>query len=167
MNGYTGYWKCSDFATSHKGNKSTEHMTHRWAILRSAIPMNVSIQKTVALVLCLAKLHNYCIVADDNVVLPCTASDEWQHEINGAVPMVETEHSDSGGGITPRQLLEGGHHFDDIGGITGRYNRQRRYNYVCENQGVTQPRDRLHDLVASVGLTRPSLQVRSSVQNNL
>ena len=37
---------------------------------------------------------------------------------------------------TPRQLLEGGHHFDDIGGITGRYNRQQRYNYICENKGV-------------------------------
>ena len=140
-------------------------LTHRWSILRSAIPMNVSIRKTVALVLCLAKLHNYCIDADDNVVLPCTASDEWQHEVNGAVPMEETEHSDSSGGITPRQLLEGGHHFDDIGGITGRYNRQRRYNYICENQGVTQPRDRLHDSIASMGLTRPSLQVRS-IQNN-
>jgi hypothetical protein len=32
--------------------------THRWSILRSAIPMNVSVRKTVALVICLAKLHN-------------------------------------------------------------------------------------------------------------
>ena len=94
-------------------------LTHRWSILRSAIPMNVSIRKTVALVLCLAKMHNSCIVADDNVVLSCTASDEWKNEVNGAVQMIETEHSDSSGGITPRQLLDGGHHFDDTG-INGR-----------------------------------------------
>jgi hypothetical protein len=48
--------------------------THRWAILRSAIPMNVSIQKTIALVVALAKLHNVCIVeANDSIVLPGTA----------------------------------------------------------------------------------------------
>ena len=33
-------------------------LTHRWAVLRSAIPMNITIQKTVALVtMALAKLH--------------------------------------------------------------------------------------------------------------
>jgi hypothetical protein len=53
--------------------------THRWSILRSAIPMNVSVRKTVALVLCLAKLHNYCVDADDTDILLSTASDEWQH----------------------------------------------------------------------------------------
>jgi hypothetical protein len=31
-------------------------LTHRWATLRSAIPMNVTIQKTVALVLALATI---------------------------------------------------------------------------------------------------------------
>jgi hypothetical protein len=135
-------------------------LTHRWSILRSAIPINVSIRTTVALVLCLAKLHNYCIDADNTtVVLSSTASDEWQHEMNGAVPMVPTDHSDSNGGITPRQLLDGGNHFDDIG-INGRYNRQRRYNYMTAIEGTQLPRDRLHDLVASVGLTRPSLVTR-------
>jgi hypothetical protein len=29
--------------------------------------------------------------------------------------MEEMEHFDSSGGITPRQLVDGGHHFDDIG----------------------------------------------------
>jgi hypothetical protein len=40
-------------------------LTMRWAILRSAIPVNVTIKKTVALVLALAKLHNYCIEVED------------------------------------------------------------------------------------------------------
>ena len=98
-------------------------------------------------------------------MLPCTASDEWQNEVNGAVPMVQMEHYNSSDGMTPRQLMDGGNHSDDIGGINSRYNRQRRYNYVCENECRMLPRNRLHNLVASVGLTRPSLQVRS-VQNN-
>ncbi len=33
----------------------------RWGILRFATPLGITIQKTVALVNALAKLHNYCI----------------------------------------------------------------------------------------------------------
>ena len=128
--------------------------TNRWSILRSAIPMNVSVQKTVALVLALAKLHNHCIDADDRAVLPSTATDTWESEVNGAVPLVETEHRDSvNEGITPRQLLDGGYHFDDVGGIQERHTRQRRYNYMAETQGIVLPRDKLHSLVACAGLT--------------
>ena len=106
-------------------------------------------------------MHNYCIDSDDTVVLSRTASDEWQHEMQGAVPTVATDPSDSNGGIAPRQLLDGGNHFDDIG-LSGRYNRQRRgYNYISENEGTPLPQDRQHDfLVASAGLTRPSLVTR-------
>ena len=133
-------------------------LTHRWAILRSAIPMNVSVQKTVALVLALAKLHNYFIDADGASDLTFTASDEWQHEINGAVPLVTTGDSQesSGHDVVPEQLLDGGNHFDDIGGVNGRYNRQRRYNTISENAGVALPRDRLHSYVAAIGVTRPT-----------
>lgn len=52
-------------------------LTNRWGILRSAIRMNVSVVKTIALALALAKLHNFCIgEANDTVVLPATARDE-------------------------------------------------------------------------------------------
>jgi hypothetical protein len=110
-------------------------------------------------VLALAKLHNFCIVeANDTVVLPATARDAWRNEVNGAVPLVyQTQHPESSG-ITPTQLLNGGNHFDDVG-TNGRYNRQRRYNYMAEMAGgALLPRDRLHSFVASVGLTQPSLQ---------
>jgi hypothetical protein len=36
-------------------------LVSRWGILISAIPCNVTIVKTVALVSCLARLHNFCI----------------------------------------------------------------------------------------------------------
>jgi hypothetical protein len=134
-------------------------LTHRWTMLRSAIPMKVSIKRTVALVIALAKLHNYCIDCDSGRVLaPSTASDQWQSELHGAIPLVATtEHQR---GVTPTQLLDGGQHFDDIG-INGRYNRQRRYNYMADTGGIPPlPRDRLHSLVESLGLTRPSLATR-------
>jgi hypothetical protein len=36
-------------------------LVSRWGILRSAIPCNLTIVKTIALVSCLARLHNFCI----------------------------------------------------------------------------------------------------------
>lgn len=141
-------------------------LTHRWAILRSAIPVNVTVQKTVALVLALAKLHNYCI---DEKEASCDAAygsaiDEWRNELTGAVPLVETNQqyapdnaSTTIGTVTPHQLLDGGNHFDDIG-LNGRYNRQRRYNYLSRINGSPLPRERLHSHVADTGITRPTPQ---------
>ena len=42
-------------------------LTKRWAIQRSAIPVGVTVAKTVALALVLAKLHIYCIDEDCDV----------------------------------------------------------------------------------------------------
>lgn len=75
--------------------------------------MNVSILQKVCCII-------ICIDANDNVVLSSTASDKWQCEIHGAVPMVPTDHSDSKEGNTPCLLLDGGNQFDDIG-ISGSY----------------------------------------------
>ena len=124
--------------------------------------MNVAVHKTVALVFALSKLHNYCIDADERPICDTafsTASDEWQNEANCAVPLVETQqHSEFGtNAVTPRQLLDGGHHFDDIG-LCGRYNRQQRYNYISKAAGILLPRDRLHSLVVETGVTRPTPQ---------
>jgi hypothetical protein len=135
-------------------------LTRRWGILRSAIPLNVSVQKTVALVLALAKLHNYCIDADGNSDLTSTARDEWQNELNGAIPLVATTRdaqSVNNDEVIPEQLMHVGHHCDDVGGHTGFRNMQRRNNYMSNTDGVPLPRDRLHSLVATIGLTRPTL----------
>jgi hypothetical protein len=120
--------------------------------------MNVNVRKTVALVLALAKLHNYCIDAHDSSVPPSTANDAWENEVHGAVPLVQTQHSDSmDEGITPQQLLDGGSHFDDVSGTHGRKIRQRRYNYMARTQDIALSRDVLLSLVVSTGLTRPAL----------
>lgn len=96
-------------------------------------------------------------------VLPATERGEWQNEVDGAVPLVrQTEHPDSDG-IAPRQLLNGGFHFDDVGN-NGRYKRQRRYNYtsMTATAGTPLPRDMQHSFVASAGLMRPSHQQQVS-----
>ena len=120
--------------------------------------MKVSIKKTVALVFALAKLHNYCIDQSDNSDLTYFANDKWLHELNGAGPLVPTRDSQSTGNnnVIPEQLMDGGHHFDDIGGIRRRYNRQRRYNYISRVNGSPLPRERLHSHIESIGLTRPT-----------
>jgi hypothetical protein len=138
-------------------------LTHQWAILRSAKPMNVTVHKTVALVLELARLYNYCIdenEADCDVAYSSTATDEWRNEVSGAVPLVETpqqcnDNDARSGGITPRQLLHGGNHFDDVA-VNGRYNRQRRYNYMSRSTGIPLPSERLHSHIVHTGLTRPT-----------
>jgi hypothetical protein len=127
--------------------------THKWAVLRSAIPMNITIQKTVELDMALANLHNYCINAYNRTSdLTSTANDEWITELNGAVPLVEPGDSDQD--VIPQQLLAGGNHFDDVGGYARRYDMQRRYNYMSETDGVLLPSDRLHSYISSIGFTR-------------
>lgn len=137
-------------------------LTHRWSILRSAIPMNVSITKTIALVLALAKLHNYCIDNSDRESVQHTAEDEWQHEIHGAVPLTRggtTAHAQLLSNdyiLAPEQLIDGGNHFDDVGGMAGRYNRQRQYDYSARVNQAPLPREQLHSYVTSSGLRRPT-----------
>jgi hypothetical protein len=106
------------------------------------------------LVLALAKLHNYCIDAQDdsrNVLL--TASNEWVTEINGGVPLVPVAADfQSGNDVVPGQLLHGGYHFDNIGGAVGPRKRQQRYEYNSEADGVPLPREALHSYIESIGV---------------
>jgi hypothetical protein len=48
-------------------------------------------------------------------------NDEWNIELNGGVPLVTATDD---GDILPQQRMNGGNHFDDLGGTNGRYNRQ-------------------------------------------
>ena len=118
--------------------------------------MNITIEKTVALVIALAKLHNYCINANDNDISANTASDEWISEINGAVPLVPVEgHNDRSpvDVLVPEELLHGGEHFEDVG-RRGRRQRERRYNAM---NNAPLPREQLHSYIAEIGVTRPSV----------
>ena len=128
--------------------------THRWAILRSAIPMRVSLKKTVALVIALAKLHNFCIDEKEAHAPPSSALDELRTEMQGGIS-IETVTTSTGTRVLfPRQLIDGGLHFDDI----DRQSRRRRIRqYRAQAVALHQPlpRDYLHNKVAEANLTRP------------
>ena len=121
--------------------------------------MGVSVKKTLARACALEKLHNFCIDTEgDNMDVPMpTPADEWQIEMDGGVPLVPAAGAQSTRDVIPDQLLDGGNHFDDLG-YRGRYNRQRRYEYLSARSNMPLPRERLHDLVCDAGLTRPIIQ---------
>ncbi len=103
--------------------------------------MNIRIEKTAALVVALAKLHNYCFNAKDNNISANTARDKCTSEINLAVPLVQVGGNDKGSTVVLReQLLHGGEHFDDIGYAGCR--RRQRHNELMTNAPL--PREQLH-----------------------
>lgn len=119
--------------------------TQRWGILRSAIPRNIRIQKTISLVSTLAKLHNFCIDMQEGTSGLMVAQDYASLISNpdGYVPLVRTEESIP---QLPLALLNGGNHFDDI----PRDLPQRRMQNIPE-----LPRQRLCEMVQEQHLVRP------------
>ena len=93
--------------------------TQRWGILRCMIPKKITLKKTVALVMCLAKLHNFCIDERETSISPLTAVDEATIELDGAVPLQHYDADTDEGQFTaqqglPLQLIDAGNHFDDM-----------------------------------------------------
>lgn len=135
--------------------------TQRWGILRSAIPKGISIQRTIALVFALAKLHNFCIDEAGSNVPTMLASDENNIANSadgiGSVNFVQREQS--GNQPVPADLLDGGHHFDDVDS-----NRRQRQQARC-NSVLPREQMRLHLEVS--GLLRPTpYSQRMSMRND-
>lgn len=139
----------------------------RWGILRSAIANRVTISKTIALVMALAKLHNFCIDEESKDVSspvpqmnrggtttslsPSLRNDENNIAYrNGmaAVPLVEVEEGSQE--VTPRVLLDGGNHFDDVD-----RNSRRRVERQLRQDNQVLPRERMRDEIAEAGFVRP------------
>ena len=120
-------------------------LTSRWGLLRKAMPKNLSVQKIIATVGCLCRLHNYCIDRTDNEILPQTIADQWRSEFHGVVPLEDRRGADV---PVPRQLIGGGNHFDDA-------NRSLRRAHDRQYQGTLLPRERMRAEVESKGLRRP------------
>jgi hypothetical protein len=105
------------------------------------MPVNISIARTTAMVVAMAKLHNFCLAANDisEETLP---ADALHLDLIGAIPLNVEE-----GTTVPASLLGGGAHFDDINRAARRL-RAREYTQ-------TLPRERLHGEIVTNGLTRP------------
>ena len=87
-------------------------LVNRWAILRTPIPLNISLYKTTALVRALCCLHNYLI---DEKPLVSTISDRRYIMSRGGKPLLEN-NSDN-----VEELLSVGEHSDD-------YDQRETYN---------------------------------------
>ena len=122
--------------------------TERWGLLRRILPKHISVKKTVALVTCLAKLHNFCIDERDNHDT-IYAPDEAYIELHGAVPMQAVQHA--GHQLIPVQLLGAGDHFDDVTAD----GRRRRLRIGRHNAKESLPRQKMLEQVSHLGVTRP------------
>ena len=130
-------------------------LVHRWGILRSAIPMGITIQKTVALVNALAKLHTYCIDRQDGTDAVCDPTTEGLANITtsegGFVSMATVAACDV---ELPLPLMDAGHHFDDIPETQRRGNRRQSTN-------IALPRTLLLNKVVESDMTRPMIKRRN------
>jgi hypothetical protein len=126
-------------------------LVKRWGILRKAIPPNISVKKTISLVNCLAKLHNFFINEVDSVdEALCEDSHYIECDEAGFVPMV-TNHEClnvlDDNNETPEALIGGGDHFDDVPRAS---RRERSANYES-----TLPRSKLCMHVERTHMVRP------------
>ena len=124
-------------------------LTHRWEILRKALPMGISLKRSVALVVALAKLHNFCI---DETVPSMTAADDLQLSLDGGIPL---ERSNAARMQLPRQLMDGGDHFEDMDCLTRRQRERDTERDAARNHAGLLPRERLCIQVQDGNLSRP------------
>jgi hypothetical protein len=114
-------------------------LVKRWGILRTAIPVNIGLAKTTALIVALAKLHNFCMNLRDGNSIDNLPNDTLQLHLHGAIPLENI------GGVTlVPAMLGGGHHRDDVPAIPRR-----------RTEDETLPRYRLHQAIADNNLSRP------------
>ena len=129
-------------------------LVQRWGILRKALPASIGLKKIVSLVLCLCRLHNFCInkrleernaesssadLEEDEVPHPL-ARDALNIAGNGGIMLNADDR--------PEEFLDAGFHNDDT---TEAFRRQ--FNRRGRNDAL--PREELLEIVISKGLERP------------
>ena len=118
------------------------YLVNRWRLLRKPFAASTSIERINATVMCLCRLHNWCI--DNNAIrtIPSPLS-------NDPRSILDIDNSNS---QIPIALLHGGEHFEDSETI-------RNAQYVTNRQDntIVLPRELLHDHIVTLGYTRPTL----------
>lgn len=130
-------------------------LVHRWGILRKPIPANISIRKTVALVIVLCKLHNYCIHEKTKLSKPFIADRVNIINTGGGFPLprMDGNENDWSYEITEKSrdrveaLLDGGHHTQDFDYEIRREFRRRR--------DITLPSTAALQTIRELGYRRP------------
>ena len=85
---------------------------NRWGLLRRALPAMMGLKKVTHLVMCLAKLHNFCINERVGSELPLPV-DAVEISSHGGISMGRNEYNGFNDS-SPDQLLHGGEHFDGV-----------------------------------------------------
>ena len=128
-------------------------LVQRWGILWSAFPRNISVKKIVGTVVALAKLHNFCIeqsdISDD---VPQSLNTDENYIMNDANGYVELSDDDEHDINVPIDLMQVGHHFDDVP-----RNVIANHRYSLDQREELLPRESLHNFVASGHWARPTL----------
>ncbi len=132
----------------------------KWGILRSAIPTNITIVRTVALVSCLVRLHNFCInkgerlcemSCEDEAPLPMDL-ENMMNNPEGYVPLVTNDNHDV---AIPTAIMDAGHHFDDC----SRAARRGKHIEVIANNDL--PRTILLNHIVDSHETHPHTNMRT------
>ena len=119
-------------------------LVHRFGILRS--PMNVSIKKIPAIVMCLMRLHNYYI---DHCGRNCSRPwEEDERRIQYRAWRAKSTAVTLNRHRCPEDLLGSGHHFDDV-------EKDRRKKKRAVN-GKT-PMRRMMEMIIEKDLSRPKV----------
>ena len=122
-----------------------------WGILRAAMPLGITIKKTVAMVNVLAKLHNFCIdCMDRTLFVEDSTSEDLSNIVNSELGHVMLEDVDRCDVQLPLQIMYPGHHFDDIP------KTQQR----CQPCDEVMPCTKLLSIVVELSMHRPPINHR-------
>ena len=84
------------------------------------MPLNITIVRTVAMVNCLARLHNFCIDEADRLGEVSRVEEQLPLDLenminnpDGYVPLKKIDDNHHDGIAIPFEIMEVGHHFDD------------------------------------------------------
>jgi len=122
-------------------------LVNRWGLLRRALPAAMGLRKINALLMCLCRLHNFCINENGTADMTALAADTVAIRSNGGFFTVETESNPN----SPEELLHGGEHHDD----TEKSDRLAHARRGLGRQMKT-PRDTLLRIIEEGGYQRPN-----------
>ena len=105
---YTGFIQFLSFSAENLYSMHVWDVDKQMVHPSKRMPMKVTVQKSLAQGVALAKLHSYCIDAQDSCTdAGITAIDKWTSELNGAAPLVPVQVDDAMHQVVPKQRRGG------------------------------------------------------------
>ena len=132
-------------------------LVKRWGILGSAMPQGITIKKPLAMVNTMAKLHNFCIDRVDGTnTAEGLLSKDMPHLMNSELGYVELENVDGSEVDLPVQLMNAGHHLNDVP------EPQSRHRGEGGSIDLSMPHTQLLHKVAESNMQHPKVKCRQT-----